>query len=104
MTEGTSQSGYREGGASVRVAGEGNGGSATSGGKVEAGEGEGRVLVELEDTKLNGTRLEAAPHAGGGGLVNLELKHEVEQMVHISRRRRRRGVGGSWLGQALGLT
>ena len=81
-------------------------------GNARPGGSGNRLLSEVDGpvglVPLNGTRplpkLGAAPHGGGGdggkvvGLVNPELKHKVEQLVHISRkkrrRRRRRGVRG----------
>lgn len=69
----------------------------------DGGNARGRVLNELDKgltlIDLNATVHGVAPHGDGVGLVNLELKHKVEEMLHITQRRRRRGLGSSWPGR-----
>ena len=112
VTQGEAESTYREGNSTVKFSG-GVEGQATTYAAQQSPEDAGpggsgnRLLSEVDGpvglVPLNGTRapqkLGAAPHGGGGGevvgLVNPELKHKVEQLVHISRKkRRRRGVRG----------
>ena len=113
VTEGEAKSTYREGNSTVHFSGGAPGDALThaaqhspeDAGPGASGSGGNRVLSEVDGyvglVPLNGTRapkLGGAPHGGGKvvGLVNPELKHKVEQLVHISqkkrRRRRRRGA------------
>ena len=115
VTEGEAKSTYREGNSTIRFGG-GLAGQATTyaaqqsaedAGPGGSGSGGNRKLGEVDGSvglvPLNGTRppkLGGAPHGGGKvvGLANPELKLKVEQLVHISqkkkRRRRKRGVRG----------
>ena len=120
LTEGEAESTYREGNSTLKsgqdvlsqtatydAAPQTDPHSPEPAGPGESGSEKNRLLSEVDGSvglvPLNGTRgskLAVAPHGGGGkvvGLVNPELKLKVEQLVHISqkkRRRRRRGVRG----------
>ena len=109
VTEGEAKSTYREGSSTINFNG-GVAGQATTYAAQQnpenAGPGGNRKLNEVDGyvglVPLNGTRapkLGGAPHGGGArvvGLVNPELKHKVEQLVHISRKKRRRRRRGVW--------
>ena len=107
-TDGEAKSTYREGNASIGLAG-GPGQATTFSAEQDAppgGSGGNRRLGEvggkLTLAPSNGTlKSGAAPHGGGGvGLVNPGLKLKLEQLVHISLKRRMRGrrevVGGKF--------
>lgn len=110
VTVGPAESTYREGNATVVFALREGGGEISSDATtyddtVEGESAPARLLTELDDElthiDLNATARKAQPHGDAEGLSHPALELKEEETVHITRRRRRRGVDAGWYGKAV---